>query len=301
MRMFIFFGRIMLLAFALSSFGYADVRAMTINTEWLWTPFDKKVDGSLKHLKDMSKADYIEEIHFYAQQIQARSIDVVALSEIENEQVANELVRELNTRMNKELDSEWKAYFKQGRDTATGQDVAIISRLPYVEGSLTDFNFPAGFIAGAGKAKKLSKVVGAQFWVKNKLKKQKMGVITAHLLSKRHENNKKATNRQKQALGLKQAIDRFRTSSDALIVMGDFNDYLSSSTLTIIIDKHLSTYKNCGNFLVEEKIKETKRWLRHIDHLLYSGFNCIGQYKLDLQGFSDHPAIYGEFVMHQAK
>ncbi len=299
--MFSFLGRIMLLVFALSSFSYAEFRAMTINTEWLWTPFDKKVDGSLKHLRDMSEADYLEELGFYAAQIQARSIDVVALNEIENEQVADELVRELNKQSNKEVGLKWQSYFKQGRDTATGQDVAIISRLPYVEGSLTDFDFPAGFIAGAGKAKKLSKIVGAQFWINDVNSKKKLGVITAHLLSKRHENKKKATNREKQALGVKKAIERFRNDSDALILMGDFNDYLNSSTLAIIIDKRLSTYKDCANFSVDANAKERKRWLRHIDHLLYSGLNCLGQYKLDLQNFSDHPAIYAEFIIHQAK
>lgn len=295
------FGKVMLLAFALSSFSYAELRAMTINTEWLWTPFDKKVDGSLKHLSDMSESDYLEELRFYAAQIQARSIDVVALSEIENEQVADELVRELNKKGNKEFGQKWQSYFKQGRDTATGQDVAIISRLPYVEGSLTDFNFPSGFIAGAGKAKKLSKIVGAQFWINDNNSKKKLAVITAHLLSKRHENKNKATNREKQALGLQKAIERFRNDSDALIVMGDFNDYLNSSTLTIIIDKHLSTYKECANFSVDANAKERKRWLRHIDHLLYSGLSCAGQYKLDLQSFSDHPAIYAEFIILQAK
>ena len=301
--MFVLIGKIILLTFVLNSFSHAELRAMTINTEWLWTPFDKKVDGNLKHIKDMSELDYLEEIQFYATQILSRSIDIVALNEIENEQVANELISELNKEINKGLNNqhEWRAYFKQGRDTATGQDVAIISRLAYVEGSLTDFNFPAGFIAGAGKAKKLSKVVGAQFWINNKLNKQKLGVITAHLLSKRHENKKKATNREKQALGLKQGIEQFRKDSDALIVMGDFNDYLSSSTLNIIMDERLNTYKNCSNFSIVDKEKEAKRWLGHIDHLLFSGLNCLGQYKLDLQEFSDHPAIYGEFVIYQAK
>lgn len=290
------FWKILLLVLILNSYCSADVRAMTLNTEWLWTPFDNKVDGSIKRLRDMSEREYLEEIRFYAAQIKARSIDVVALSEIENEQVATELVRKLNGHSG----SDWKVYFKQGRDIATGQDVAIISSLPYVEGSLTDFNFPAGFITGEGKAKKLSKVVGAQFWITHAEHKQKLGVITAHLLSKRNENKKKATNREKQALGLKQAIESFRENSDALIVMGDFNDYLSSSTLNIILDKQLSTYKSCENFSSQLKAKENKRWLRHIDHLLYSGLICQGQYKLDLQKFSDHPAIYGEFI-YQSK
>tara|TARA_R110001592_G_scaffold135779_4_gene352258 strand:- start:1470 stop:2282 length:813 start_codon:yes stop_codon:yes gene_type:complete len=270
---------------------------MTINTEWLWTPFDKKVDGSLKHLKDMSETDYLAEISFYKKHIQAKNIDLVALSEIENEQVASDIARELG--------SDWKVYFKQGRDTATGQDVAIISRLAYVEGSLTDFNFPAGFIAGEGKAKKLSKIVGAQFWLDksngSRSEKFKLGVITAHLLSKRNENKHKAIKREKQALGLKQAIEHFRQVSDGLIVMGDFNDQLNSTTLKIIIDNQLSSYNDCSNFSAVSNANETKRWLRHIDHLLYAGLSCSAQYKLDLQSFSDHPAIYGEFTIYQSK
>lgn len=285
--------KIIIVMLMVNSLCFADIRAMTINTEWLWTPFDKKVDGSLKHLKDMSEADYLAEISFYSQQIQAKNIDVVSLSEIENEQVANEIVRKLG--------SEWAVYFKQGRDTATGQDVAIISRLPYVSGSLTDFDFPAGFIAGEGKAKKLTKVVGAQFWINKGSDKQKLGVITAHLLSKRNENKHKAKNREKQALGLKLAIEKYRAETNALLVLGDFNDQLKSSSLAIIIDQKLSTYKDCGNFLAETNVKESKRWLRHIDHLLYSGLNCTAQYKLDLQSFSDHPAIYGEFTTYQSK
>tara|TARA_R110001592_G_scaffold175466_5_gene414750 strand:+ start:74786 stop:75673 length:888 start_codon:yes stop_codon:yes gene_type:complete len=295
--MFVSISKILFVMLLMNTLCFADIRAMTINTEWLWTPFDKKVDGRLKYLRDMSEVDYLAEIAFYKRQIQAKNIDIVSLSEIENEQVANELVRELG--------ADWKVYFKQGRDTATGQDVAIISSLPYVEESLTDFNFPAGFIAGEGKAKKLTKIVGAQFWLKDKKAKgglkQKLGVITAHLLSKRNENNKKATNREKQALGLKQAIDRFRAETDALLVLGDFNDQLKSSTLSIIIGDHLSTYQHCRNFAKNSNSNESKRWLRHIDHLLYSGLHCIAQYKLDLQKFSDHPAIYGEFTIHPSK
>lgn len=292
-KMFGLIIKIIIVMLMMNSLCFADLRAMTINAEWLWTPFDKKVDGSLKHLKDMSELDYLAEISFYTQQIQAKNIDIVALSEIENEQVAEEIVRKLG--------GKWKVYFKQGRDTATGQDVAIISRLPYVKDSLTDFDFPAGFIAGEGKAKKLTKVVGAQFWINKGSEKQKLGVITAHLLSKRNENKHKASNREKQALGLKLAIEKYRAETDALLVLGDFNDQLNSSTLAIIMDQKLNTYKECSNFSTGINLNESKRWLRHIDHLLYSGLSCTAQYKVDLQKFSDHPAIYGEFATYQSK
>ena len=286
--------KLLLVIYAINLPCYADVRAMTINTQWLWTPFDKQVDGSLKHLKDMSEKKYLDEVSFYAKQIIARNIDVVALSEIENEHVANDVVQHLNH----ESGDTWNAYFMQGRDTATGQDVAILSRLPYVTDSKTTFNFPSGFISGAGKAKKLSKIVGALFLVETSTDKKTVGVITAHLLSKRNETKKKSLDREKQALGLRKAIDKFKQGTDALIIMGDFNDYLSSPTLAHIKGTQLNSYKECDNFKKGLNKNEIKRWRRNIDHLLYSGLTCKAQYKLDLQGYSDHPAIYGELVIH---
>lgn len=274
---------------------YADFRAMTMNTEWLWTPNDGKVDGLIKQNKDMSKTDYDEEVHFYRDLIQSHNIDLVALSEIENELVAQEMVAALG--------QGWRAFFKQGRDTATGQDVAIISRLPYIENSVTDFGFPAGFIPGGGKAKKITKIVGAQFWLgisnqeNNTVGQKKLGVITAHLLSKRHENQQKANDRQKQALALRVAIDRFRAQVDVMIVLGDFNDLLASETLKSIKGRELFSYQECENFSKMRDSNEYKRWLRHIDHLLYSGVSCLAQYKKDLKPYSDHPAIYGEFSL----
>lgn len=270
---------------------------MTINTEWLWTPFDQQVDGNIKHQRDMTKTDYLAEINFYINLINSRHIDVVALSEIENRQVAEELARGLG--------ESWRVYFKQGRDTATGQDVAIISKLIYVEGSLTDFGFPSGYIAGTGKSKRLSKVVGAQFFYPkddlNAQTKQKFGVITSHFLSKRNETKHKANNRLKQSIALTKAVDEFRKSTDALIVLGDFNDQLKSETIRILIDHGLKSFKQCDNFLNAIEDKENKRWFRNIDHVFFAGLKCKGQYKVDLHKYSDHDAIYAEFNSLQAK
>lgn len=275
----------------------AEIKVMTINTEWLWTPFDKRVDGNIKRIRDMSEKEYLSEIQFYAEIITARNIDIVALSEIENETVAHDI--------SKALGKDWRTYFKQGRDTATGQDVALISRLDYVEDSLTDFGFPSGFLAGTGKAKRLSKLVGAQFWYPNKNeiknKTYKVGVITSHFLSKRNENKHKALNRQKQAIALTKTIDKFRENSQQLIVLGDFNDNYKSETLKTLLQHDLQGFDVCDNFQDKGLNNQNKRWLRHIDHILFSGFRCLAQYKVDLQKHSDHDAIYAELIIPQAK
>ncbi|PJF38708.1 MAG: hypothetical protein CUN55_16505, partial [Phototrophicales bacterium] len=112
------------------------IRVMAINAQWLWTPFDKRAEGQHVKRTDPKPADYIKELEFYAGLIKSHDIDLVALSEVENELVADDLARRLG--------GQWRHYFKQGRDSATGQDVAIISRLTYIENSVTDFGFPCG-------------------------------------------------------------------------------------------------------------------------------------------------------------
>lgn len=277
----------------------AEIRVMTLNTEWLWSPFDNYVDGGFKWLKDMGKDDYIKELEFYAALIQSRNIDVVALSEIENESVAVDLVDKLG--------SNWRVYFKQGRDTATGQDVALISRLGYVQGSLSDYGFPSGKITNSSKAKRLSKIVGAQFYYPDtantdtKGQPKIIGVLTAHFLSKRNENKHKALNRQKQAVALTKAIDTLRLTTYGIVVLGDFNDVVDSETIDILLRHQLQSFESCDNFKAVANNNVIKKWRGHIDHIFYQGFDCLTQYETDLQRYSDHNAIYGEFKLNFAK
>ena len=265
----------------------AEFRAMTLNAEWLWTPFDNKVDGSIASIRDMSIPAYSEELAFYAALINTHKIDVLAISEIENEQVAKELASKFG--------KQWTHYFKQGLDTATGQDVAILSRLPYVEDSLTHFNFPASKLSLLDKPKKITKLVGAQFWLESNGKREKLGVITAHFLSKRNESKQKSENRQKQALALRLAIDVFAKDTDKILVLGDFNDQIDSATLTILQQVPLQSYATCDNFLESSAENSLKKWRRNIDHILFTGLHCLSQEKIDLQHFSDHDAIFGRF------
>jgi endonuclease/exonuclease/phosphatase family metal-dependent hydrolase len=246
------------------------------------------VDGSIAKIRDMSVQDYAEELAFYADLIRSRQIDLVAISEIENEQVAQEFAAKLG--------QEWRHYFKQGLDTATGQDVAILSRLAYVEGSLTHFNFPSAKLNLLDKPKKITKLVGAQFWWNHKGKKEKLGVITAHFLSKRNENRHKAENRQKQAMALRQAVALFAEQTDKIIVLGDFNDQIDSATLAILTEVPLASYAACDNFQTSGADMQLKKWRRNIDHILFAGLNCLSQEKIDLQKYSDHDAISGVFT-----
>lgn len=57
---------------------------LSINTEWLWTPYDGAVDGQRFNRGDMTKVAYKAEVSFYVKLIQRLRVNLVALSEIEN-------------------------------------------------------------------------------------------------------------------------------------------------------------------------------------------------------------------------
>lgn len=283
-------GCIYLLFIAFASNVHAELNVMTLNAEWLWTPHDHRVDGNRFNKGDMSPAAYKNELEFYAELIRTHNVQVLAISEIENEAVANDLARTIG--------KGWRAYFKQGRDTATGQDVAILSNLPYVKGSLTDFNFPSSNLLGvsgqySSKKKRLSKVVGAQFLLTGMNGTRKLGVITAHLLSKRQGSLKKDQNRERQAYAFVKAIDDFRGKSDQLIILGDFNDVIGSPTMLILMQKNtlLSTEVEFDRLYFSGQ--RTKK--KQIDHILYRGLELIEHRRFDLQKYSDHDAIFAGF------
>lgn len=269
------------------SFSQAELNVMTINTEWLWTPYDQQVEGSRYNKGDMSKTKYNDELAFYTSIIKQKSVHILAVSEIENHLVANDLAKSFGPL--------WKAYFKQGRDTATGQDVAILSNLEPVKGSLTDFGFPAGQLPRfLDKQKRLSKVVGVQFWSSADKNKQKIGVITSHFLAKRKENKKKSQNRQRQAYALVKAMDRFMNESDSLIVLGDFNDFIHSETLTILMKKHHLLSAEMMSYTLNN-LPPNKQVLRRIDHILYQNLKVKSFDIISLNRYSDHDGIFAQF------
>jgi len=270
-----------------ANFTHAELNVMTINTEWLWSPYDSHVDGSRYNKGDMSKAKYNDELAFYTSIIKQKSVNILAVSEIENHSVAIDLA--------KSFGPHWKSYFKQGRDTATGQDVAILSNLEPVKGSLTDFGFPGAQLPRfLDKQKRLSKVVGVQFWSNSGKFKHKIGVITSHFLSKRKENKKKSQNRQRQAYALVKAMGRFINESDSLIVLGDFNDVIHSEPLTILMKKHhLLSAEMMINKL--NSIPPNKQALQRIDHVLYRDLSIKSFDIVNLKKHSDHDGIFAQF------
>lgn len=273
---------ILALCWSLSSTTLGEtLRIGALNAEWLWTPNDGNVDGSRFNKGDPSRQEYMAELSYYRSLIFQSRLDIVALSEIENEQVAKEFASHLG--------AEWQYYFKQGRDTATGQDVAFLSRIgSFVKA--TDYGFPAGTVRGY-KPKRLSKVLGISFVYHG----QPITLITSHFLSKRKDTAKKAAKRLMQARALVNAARSDSNVKDGghLIVLGDFNDRRASQVI-----KTLESELALSNAQVACKNVQTAKKLgKLIDHILFRGFECKAFRMIEIQEFSDHPLIITELSL----
>ena len=218
------------------------------------------------------------ELSYYRTLILQSRLDIIALSEIENEQVAEEFAAHLG--------GEWRYYFKQGRDTATGQDLAFLSRLGRVV-RVTDYGFPAGELKGY-KPKRLSKVLGISFEYRGK----QITLITSHFLSKRKETAKKAAKRLMQARAVVKAANS-GSKTGPLIVLGDFNDRRASPVL-----KTMETQLSLVNSQVGCKhVESAQKLSKLIDHILFRGFQCKTFRVIEVNEYSDHPLIVTELVM----
>lgn len=256
------------------------IKALTINTEWLWTPHDGRVEGEINRLGDMSPKAYELELRFYTKLIQSTGANIVALQEIENESVANDLVALLG--------ESWQTYFKQGRDTATGQDVAIISSLKPLSRA-TNFGFVKGFVKGHKKGKSLSKVVGVAF--EHPINKLPILVVTTHWLSQRNEARNKRLNRRKQADALVRSLADIPKRS-ALIVLGDFNVLPSSLEMQWLSGK-LSLdygYERCRKSF-STKVND----MPVVDQILFRNLRCQNYSRHALEKHSDHAAVSASF------
>lgn len=247
-----------------------------INAEWLWSPHDGRVDGSRVRVVEPSRGAYAEELAFYSKLVETYEVDVLALAEIESGAVLEDLQQLLGPA--------WNSAFRQGLDTATGQDVGVITRLPVVAGSVTDFGFPKGSIPGETKGKLLTKVLGLRVEI---ARGAQINLVATHLLSKRNDSSRKARQRLRQAYALVSISERF-AKDQPLIVVGDLNAYASESPVQALV-------KGAGLSLAEthceSKSSETKSTKKAIDHALFRGLRCESYQLLDLKQYSDHPGL----------
>ena len=213
------FGFVLALALFFPGYSHA-ITVMTANMEFFWDSKEphegaRIVFGTIGSPPSPHQVQL--EAFAMAQVIRQQKADVVGLTEVENRDVVD-LIRGY-------LGKGWKVVFKKGRDTGTGQDVAILHRFRVVRGSIDNWSDASkGESVDGTKKAKPSKVLG----VKLRHGQETFYVVVTHLISKRADNDNK---REAQADAVRKVVAARMADVDHTIVMGDFNDTPGSPTL----------------------------------------------------------------------
>ena len=140
----------------------------------------------------------------------------MGLIEVENKFVVETIASHLS--------GHWSVVFVKGRDTYTGQDVAILTRLNVIEGTASNLEGYSGQSKDGTISKRPSKVLGVELRDGNK----RIYVIVSHLISKRGQNDKK---RFAQADAIRKAMLDQYGKYHHYVVLGDENDTPESDTV----------------------------------------------------------------------
>jgi len=268
-----------LLLMATSVYSYS-FDAMTINTKFLWDHLEPHEGKVINSNNAPSQALYMAELDIYANAIKNKKVDFVGLTEIEGCHIAEDLKAALN--------QQWYVACQEGRDTYTGQDVAILSKFPLDERSIYNHDKSYSVItSGPLKGKKVrpSKVVSAVFYYKG----DTVIVTTAHLISRTRDNDLK---REAQARAIKAGVEQLKLAFNSKyeLIMGDFNDYPDSKTLEILKGNDLISYED------DKDCSYTYRGrCQLIDHILTTpniGKKNLSTFVIDPALQDDHRAVY---------
>lgn len=185
---------------------------VSLNTEWLWDdsePHEGQIIGTPDNPAVPTAKEYQLEAYAIAKTIEQLDADVVGLIEVENQAVVDTIASHLS--------DHWSVVFVKGRDSYTGQDVAILTRLQVLAGTASNLADYYGESKDGVVRKRPSKILGVGLQDKNK----RIYVMVSHLISKRASNDKK---RYAQADAIRKAMLDQYGKYHHYVVLGDLND-----------------------------------------------------------------------------
>lgn len=183
------------------------LKVATFNAEFLWdgrAPEQGDSDFPWKGSPEKAEAHMAE----VAQVVRALDADLLNLVEVEN-LAALEL---FNSKFLAGMG--YRAYLAEGIDTATGQDVALLSRI-----DIPSFGRDPRSGRSGGKQKSVSKNYVAKFEVGG----VKLSLIGLHLMAKASDSRRREE-REAQADAIVSMAREQAAQGRQLIVLGDFND-----------------------------------------------------------------------------
>lgn len=256
---------------------------MVFNVQWFWDEETPHEGSVVQDFDDFPFSKRFVDLKAYAiaNLIVRSGADVVGLVEVENENALD--------RIRDYLPDEWESVFKKGRDTFTGQDVALLTRLSVERDTITTFDEINGRYRGT--TKRPSKVLGVGLESDGTT----FFVINAHLLSKRRNSLSKDRKRAAQANAVFQAAEQHYGSYDHVVVMGDLNDVPGSAPL-----KELRGLNGSGDLKLVQtaptdgSVISIKKYNEVIDHILLTeslAAACSSLQQVNSGPISDHNAM----------
>jgi exonuclease III len=183
---------------------------MTLNAEFLWDGVAPEEGGASFPWKN-SQTEAEEHMAEIANLIIRANPDIVNLVEVEGLPAL--------TRLNDGFlaGRGYMPYLVEGTDTATGQDVCLLTRIDPEGGRIERYN-------QAGEAGSVRKSVSKNYYAKFQINGQSIAVIGLHFLAEPNTPSRKLP-REAQADAMRDLGVSLQSQGYALVVLGDFNDY----------------------------------------------------------------------------
>ncbi len=202
-----------------------DVTFLEMNAEFFFDHQEPhgRVVGTVPNMPVPTEAEWKAKAKRIAQKIDDIGANIVAMIEVENRTVMDEVKKNLAN-----ADS-WHVIFKEGRDNYTGQDVALLSKFAPDWSSVTNFpdEHEIYVVDGKEQSTSPSKALGVRLTVSG----QPVYVIVGHLISRRSSNDAK---RHAQASVIRRQAIKAMNRGENVIVSGDMNDTPGTPVLKLL-------------------------------------------------------------------
>ena len=193
--------------------GDIEIDIFLLNTEFFFDHKEPHGEVVGKAVPVPTAEQYEAKAKTVAELIDTHKANIVGLVGVENRAVLEKVKYYLAS------PDDWQIAFDEGRDTYTGQDVALLTKFRVVRGSAT--NFPNEreiyFVDGQERDVNPSKILGVELRIDN----QPFYVLVTHLVSRRGSNDPK---RLAQATVVRRQAVKGLMADKNVIVMGDIND-----------------------------------------------------------------------------
>jgi len=184
---------------------------MTFNAEFLWDGVDPE-EGQVEFLWKNSSTEAQERMRDIANVIIQSNPDIVNLVEVEN-------LNTLQMLNNNFLQGRgYVPYLVKGRDTFTGQDVGLLTRIDPENDQIQRFN-------DSGRSGNTTKSVSKNYFAKIRVNDQtRLGLISIHFLARPLDESRRLQ-REAQADAMRTLARRLWSEGSLPVILGDFNDF----------------------------------------------------------------------------